>query len=200
MKRHTEDNLDALYMAWQEDRLSTTPTPLQDWLARYPNHASEIVRWTQHEPLVAWSETQTTEPALYARAETIGRNVVAEMRARYETPLHSLLATAKARGLSPKALAEQLHVGQPIVAKLQQRLLRVASLPGELIEALADALGVSGEQVRAYLYQPATLAAGASYKSDTVPQVADQEDFADAIRACTDMTDAQKSRWLRSDH
>ena len=84
--------------------------------------------------------------------------------------------------------------------KLEYRHLRVASLPSALITQIADTLQVTGEQVRAYLQQSPTLAPGASYKnSNGVPQVAAQEEFAQAIRACPGMTDDQKNRWLSAE-
>ena len=86
-------------------------------------------------------------------------------------PIADLVQAAKAQGLTAKALAAQIGIGLPLVAKLNQRLIRLATLPDELINRMAEALQTSGEQVRAYLARPATLSAAAQYKSDGVPSV-----------------------------
>lgn len=200
MKQTLESQRDALYIAWSEDRQTAAPTPLRDWIARHPAHAEELARWAVDTPLLDCAAQRPADLAAEAHTLAIGRQVVAEMRARYLTvqpaPLKGLLETAKACGLTPKALAERLGVGLSTVAKLQQRHFRFASLPAEIIARAADALQVSVGQVRAYLQQPPTLAAGASYKSDSVPRAAAQEEFAQAIRSSRDMTEEQKAYWF----
>lgn len=200
MKQTLESQRDALYIAWSEDRQTAAPTPLRDWIARHPAHAEELTRWAVDTPLLDCAAQRPADLAAEAHTLAIGRQVVAEMRARYLTaqpaPLKGLLETAKACGLTPKALAERLGVGLSTVAKLQQRHFRFASLPAEIVAQAADALQVSVGQVRAYLQQPPTLAAGASYKSDGVPRAAAQEEFADSIRSSRDMTEEQKAYWL----
>ena len=83
-----------------------------------------------------------------------------------------------------------------MVAKLQQRLVRFSTIPSVFIERLAQELQVTAQQLNDYLRQPASLATGASYKSNGVPQAAPQEDFAQAIRSCPDLTEEQKAAWL----
>jgi hypothetical protein len=199
MNKTLEMEKDALFIAWSEDRKTAAPRPLQDWIARYPDYADDLVRWMTTHPTLEVAAQMPADAEGEARVRTLGRQVIAEMRARYDTRLVGLLATAKARGLNADTLAERLEIGQPLVIKLERRLLRFASLPGQLIDRLAETLQVSAEQVRAYLRQPPTLAAGASYKSDRIPQTTAQQDFAQAVRACDEMTAAQKTTWLAAE-
>jgi transcriptional regulator with XRE-family HTH domain len=191
---------DILFAQWEDDRRSGSPRPLRDWLAAYPAYASDLVEWAADAPLTDYAETLPADPDGEARTLDRALLKVAEMRAAYladtPAPLISLYEAAKANGLTPKTLAERLGVGLSTVGKLQQRLFRVASLPEELLRRLADALNVTTAQARDYLRQPVTLAPRASYKADGVPQVSAQEDFAQAVRACRDMTGAQKAEWL----
>ncbi len=200
MTQTAEWERDALFAAWSEDRETPMPKSLADWIAAYPGYAGDLARWTVEAPVIECAEQGSADPAADARALTIGRQLVAEMRAKAlaaaPARLESLLEAAKQRGLTPKTLAERIGVGLSTVAKLQQRHFQLASLPAELIRRTADALQVSADQVRDYLRQSPTLAAGASYKSDGVPRAAAQEDFADAVRACRDLTEAQKAFWL----
>jgi transcriptional regulator with XRE-family HTH domain len=126
---------------------------------------------------------------------------VAEMRAQYgmaHRPLTSLLEAAREQNLRLKDVAERLGIGVPIVSKLEQRLLQFTTLPETLIQKLAETLDTAAENVRDYLRQPPTLAAGAAYQytGKATPQVQAQQDFAEAIRTCPGMSEADKQVWL----
>lgn len=198
MKKITEDKMDALYVAWSEDRQSRTPKPLAAWLDEYPDCAEDLLRWTADTPIQE-SASLYTDSEGETRTREIGRQVIAEMRARYSAapaPLVGLVIRAKERGLNAKTLAERLGIGITLVAKLDQRHLRVTTIPARLLAELAEALDSTFEQVRDYLRQPPTLAAGAMYKSDGIPQVGEAVDFAEAVRASRDMTPERKAYWL----
>ncbi len=200
-----QNAIDILFADWSEDRQSATPQSLRAWLNRYPQFADELIGWAADAPTLECAlETATPDAAGEAHTLAIGRSVVAEMRTRYFAALEpapvpaleDLIQAAKAQGLTPKTLASQIGVGLPLVAKLQQRLIRLSTIPEELVNRLAQALDTGTEQVRAYLARPSTLAMGASYKSDGVPQAGQAEDFDAAVRACTDMNAEQKQFWL----
>jgi hypothetical protein len=197
-----ELNLDRLYAAWKDDRTSVAPTALREWTAQYPAQADEVMHWTTVAPVLdCAAELSGPEiDRIEERVSEIGRNLIAARRARYSvaaTPAFSdIYSAAKARGLNPRTLAARLGVGLAIVAKLQQRLIRYGTLPAALVDRLALELQVSAQQVSDYLRQPASLATGASYKSSGVPQAAAQVDFAEAIRACAEMSEKQKAIWL----
>lgn len=201
---------DALFSAWNEDRQTASPRSLDAWIAAYPDHADDFIWWATNAPLLDCATSAPVAPQALARSLAIGGQALAEFRAQYEAkaqttptasvaptaaPLTSLYATARAQGLSPKTLAARLGVGLTTTAKLQSRLFRVASLPQELFTRLADALQVPVEQIAAYLNQPATLAPGAQYKSNAVPQVSAREDFLTDVENAADLTDAQKRFW-----
>lgn len=199
---------DALYVAWSEDRQTGAPQPLHAWIDRYPEHRHSLIDWATEMPVVEYG-LEYAVPDAVGEAQTlaIGKSVLSEMRTRYfavqtsaapinTVPINDLVQTAKARGLTAKALAAKLGVGLSLMAKLNQRLLKVGTLPQTLIDRLAAELNTGVAEVRDYLARPATLAAAAQYKSDGVPQVAEAEEFAEALRACSDMTVEQKQFWL----
>lgn len=200
---------DALFAAWSEDRQTPAPQPLREWVARYPQYAPTLIAWAADMPLLECAlESAAPDPAGEARTLIVGRQALAEMRAQYfaaeanaapARPLDDLLQAARARGLTAKTLAARLDVGLPLVAKLNQRLVRLATIPDILVQRLANELETGVEQVRAYLARPATLAMSAQYKSDSVPQAAPPEDFTDCVRACSDMTNDQKQFWLEQE-
>jgi hypothetical protein len=196
--------LDALYAAWREDRDGQTPTSLQQWMVRESAHSEELVDWTADAALLDCANALPADPTLVERTVAIGKRTLAAYQTRRaasaEPPLASLKETAGKRGLTLKALANGLDLGLPIVAKLEQRLLRLESIPARLIDRLADSLQVSAKQVRAYLAQPPALSSAALYRADAAPRTGSQEEFAQAIQTCAGMTDSQKQAWLSDTH
>ncbi|MCS6775840.1 MAG: hypothetical protein RMJ43_02770 [Chloroherpetonaceae bacterium] len=201
------DELDELYAAWEEDRRSSHPTPLKEWIRRYPQHRAELIQWATMAPIMDYAETLPDDPEGEAHVRAIGHRIIEEARRKWRArqaatiapPLRSLQATAQRVGLNPKALATRLGLGLTLLMKLEYRHLRLASIPDRLIRQLAEALQVSEQHIRAYLQQPPTLAPGASYRANQVPQVPAQEDFAHAVRSAPDMDEAQKASWLNQD-
>ncbi len=191
--------LDALYAAWHDDRKQPTPTSLREWIERFPAYRQHLIEWTTDAPCLDGADALSLHAAAEARTLAIGRQILADRLARRNEQsaieITSLYALAQQQGLNPKSLAAALEVGVPIVAKLQQRLLRYQSIPAQFVERLAQTLQVSREQLRDYLTRPPSLASAAMYRSSVVPQAGAQEDFAAAIRSCPGMTPEQKSKW-----
>ncbi len=192
---------ETLYMLWRRDREQTAPRPLQGWIAEYPVFEHDFVTWATELPLMQLAEIRADDPIEEARLGRVGRSVVAEMRAQYgmtHRPLTSLLEAARQQNLRLKDVAERLGIGVPIVSKLEQRLIQFTTLPESLIQKLAETLDTATENVRDYLRQPPTLAAGAAYQytGKAAPQVQAPQDFADAVRTCPSMSEAHKQVWL----
>jgi hypothetical protein len=195
-------NMDSLFAAWSEDRRGATPLPLTEWLARYPDCVEALTQWAADAPVQDFAETLAEDAEADARALALGQQVLREMRARLSTPvavrsLTSLKEAALAVGLNLKALESRLGFGRSVMMKLEYRQIRVTSVPAACIARLAETLQVGIEEIRAYLNQSPQLAPGASYRyPNGKPEVSAQEDFAEAVRNCSDMTEAQKMEWL----
>lgn len=192
---------ETLYLKWRQDREQATPRPLRHWMAEYPSFADDFLQWASELPLMQAALYRNDDPAEEARLAEVGRSVVAEMRARYgmaHPTLTSLTEAARQRNLRLRDVAERVGIGVPILSKLEQRLLQFPTLPEALIRKLAETLEVGAETVRDYLRQPPTLAAGAAYQytGKAAPQVAAQQEFAEAIRSCPGMSEADKQAWL----
>ena len=192
------NDMDSLYIAWSEDRKSAAPKPLRDWTSANPGHADALTAWTADAPLLDLADGQPANFAGERRVVEIGLNVVAEMRAQYfadAAPPASLIAAAKARGLTLAAFAQRLGVGLTVASKLNRRLIHGGTVPAAFIQQMADALDLTAAQIRAYLNLSPTLAQGAMYRADAAPQVSEQQDFAEAIAAAPDMDAAAKALW-----
>lgn len=178
---------------------------LAAWTRRHPEHARALARLAAAQRLPVAAEA-SVNPAADERVRQIGQSVVAAARARAaqvaaaasppRPVLSSLALAAKARALTPNAVAAALDLPVACFWKLHRRLFAPDSLPQTLIAALADLLGQSADEIAAYLRQPPTLAAGASYRADAAPALGAQEPFAAALARDPALTNAGRARWL----
>lgn len=196
MRQINEDERDALFAAWMEDRESAVPAPLGEWVERYPDCAGELISWAADAPVLNAAERRSPDAEAEQKAIASGLQTLA----RFLQPLDSLLGEARARGRSPKALAEEINISPTLLARLQQRLIAAGSIPDTLVAGLSSALGRSTSVIREYLARPAMLAQSASYKSDRVPQAASQESFLHAVLSAPDLTETQRQYWLDQGH
>lgn len=204
---NTETNItleiDEMYAAWSEDRESATPRPLKEWTTQYPQYAQNLAQWSVTESLLELTPEPVITSEMTAQSREIGRNVLAEARGRYEASLpalSSINATAKAKGSTLNALAQSLGISSRALQTLDMRQARFETIPARLFAQIAEKLEVSAAQVRNYLqFNSATLAQGVAYKSNGVPQVGEQKDFADIIQSDLNMTEEQKALWLARD-
>ncbi|MGI8552458.1 MAG: hypothetical protein ACR2PL_16970 [Dehalococcoidia bacterium] len=188
-----EDVLDAYMTAASDPDWNTLVT----WIERYPQFERELTEFA-----VAWSRVEALpEPPELSPAQTerfVQRGMVAVQRLLTQaSPLiSSLLDAGKAQGLSSKQLAERTGLSIVLVGQLNQRLIRYASIPGELIERLARTVHQESAAVRRYLQGGPILAGGALYKANQAPTVAPPQDFVAAVRADPMLSDEQRRRLL----
>ncbi len=192
------------------------PNALGNTLATYPAHVPELIEFSaalratggyEHEALTAQSAAVAERALARALARVFGGETpvaspVAAPRAATAVARGAQGVLAKlrrARGLTPRALADRVGLGVDVVTSLEHGLIRAATVPERLVKALADALGANLDQITtAISAQPAIVPrwqrsrAGAT-KDAPEPQ---QLDFAEAVRTSTNMTEAQKARWL----
>jgi transcriptional regulator with XRE-family HTH domain len=177
-------------------------------LQRYPGHAPALTEFGA--ALVATSSYDAEEPtpaiesiAARARARALAAVFpparVSAAEAVGQRARASLKALRLARGLSLLAVAQRLGLGADVLSSLEAGLIRAASIPVRVQNALGEALGTGGEQVRLALQTQAALAPallrsreGATLGGETQPEL----DFAEAVRLSTNMSEDEKARWL----
>jgi hypothetical protein len=209
--RNTENDTfssDEILVAFAEAlEVSATPAVVRDWMGRYPAQAKAIARYAADRlrPATGFGQAfgdgaVANSPVSAARLRQIAGEVVAARRAASAvhgvSPLRSLLDAAKERGLAAEAAAARLDVPFGVFVKLHRRLVAPESVPAAFVRRLAETVGRTADEITAYLRQPPTLAAGASYRADAAPTVGAQESFADALRSDPEATSAQTERWL----
>jgi hypothetical protein len=187
MPDRLEDILDA-YMASKPDI-----AVLAEWIGRFPEYEQELTAFT-----VSWSLTETLPPTQAAQETTSeellhrGRTIIGSIL----YPLAGLVAEAGARGLSANEVVEATGLSLVLLRLLDRRLIRFASIPREVIDALAQVLGREAAAIAHYLQGAATLAQGTRYYSVSTPALAQQQDFFDAVRSDPALSDDERARWL----
>jgi hypothetical protein len=186
-----EEVLDAIMM--------TEPDPSYDalvrWSAKYPEHADELADF-----FATWGVQAALPETVELDHDKIAHRVVSAALAKLdaENPLPSpaprIGAAVKAAGLSEDELGERCELDVTLIAKLDRRLIHVATIPRLLLERIGLALGRGAEAVRQMLDGPPLGLPAPTYKSKVRPAPFAQ-DFADAVRAST-LPDDAKQRWL----
>ena len=187
---------------------------LDAWIRRYPQFATELTEfaasWSLMKGLPPAPEAKETDvETLVLRGMSIVESLLHAGQQRHVAPgaalassgatIESLIGAGRDRGLAPSQLARVAGIGEILLRKLDRRLIAFARLPREasdaLVEALAAAIERGTESVARYLQQGPVLAA-AAYRAEQAPQLAEPEDFFDAVRNDPTMTDEQRTRWL----
>jgi transcriptional regulator with XRE-family HTH domain len=175
---------------------------LVEWVARYPQYEDELTRFTvewarvEHAPDVP-AESPVEIEAAAERHMVLLRERGLLYSAESAPELAGIVAEAEAKGLTKKQLAEQAGLSVPLLTRLDRRLIRYASIPGEVVSRVAAALGSQAEAVALYLQGGPRLAHAVSYKADEAPTLPEQQDFAEAVRDDAALTPEQRAELLR---
>lgn len=169
------------------------------WIERYPQYRDELTDFT-----VAWSLMENVP--LDAKVlqsinaeDTVKRHMEVAQKVLggpESAPLKGLVAEGRARGLSTSQLARASGLSVPLVTKLDRRLIRFATIPGEVVAAVAQVLGREANAVAAYLQGGPLLAPSASYRAEEAPSLPEQQDFAEAVRTDRTLDEEARQRLL----
>lgn len=162
---------------------------LWEWIQRYPHYERELteftVSWTLMENLPMHPEAkEADEEALVRRGMSVVEELLPEGQpySPEDQPLTGLLIESKAQGLSLHELADATGLSPALVAKLDRRLIRLTTIPGEKIEALARTIRRVPEEVVSYLQGQPQFLAGAQYHAEEAPKLPEQQDFFEAVQ------------------
>ena len=206
-KRPTlDDMLDTYLAAVEEPDLDSA----REWGGRFPEHANAILdfvtSWKLAASLPADPRAATIDAVTFVQQSmtivvgVLRREQEKDLAAVPQPLIESLLADAKARGMTTGDLAARLGLSIPLVSKLNRRLIDLASIPHELTEAIAATLGRTADAVDLYLAQSPTLTAGTFHRAAGKPTIAGKEDFFGAVRSDPALSDEHRARWLSLAH
>lgn len=191
------------------DYMASTEHPskegLVEWIRRYPHYTKELAEFTTNWLVLETAEVSLEgadieEKALIARGMEVvhgilNKNPPTEQETQ-EKPIVNLIEEAGARGLTRTDFASALRLGSQTLTKLNRGLVRVTSIPAELISRIAGVIERSPSTVAAFFQGDPRLPMGAEYRATRRPTVGDQQDFFDAVRGDTTIDDEDKAFWL----
>ncbi len=199
------DELQDILDAYVAATPAPTPATLVAWIRRYPQYERELttftVTWSLSETLPVAPEVQIIPVETLAQRGMDRVHAVLAMQdtqttAQTAPAIADLVTEAQARGLSMRAMAREAGLSVVLLSMLDRRLIRGASIPREVVEALAGVIGREAAAVAQYLQGAPTLVQGASYYSAAPPTLAAQEDFFAAVRDAPDLDEDTRARWL----
>ena len=168
---------------------------LRQWMNQYPEFAAEIVDFATD-----WVEMDAAEGVPEPTQDEVNRIVNRTMsrvqhlldEAKQSDSMQDLGAEIRVAGHDLDSFQRAIRVDRSILTCLMERMVRPATIPLLLIQALAEALNRSVEQVRTYLVlQPQPSAA---YRSRKQP-LPTQADFSELVEHA-ELSDTDKARWL----
>lgn len=205
MTQKNEPTLDDVLNEFVAAYEKPTAEALESWAARYPQFRNELVDfaafWAAQIVLPPAPELSAEEEKLLVnRAMSHVQNVVFKREQSEATPaedraISSLTGEAKQAGMNAQEFAKACGLDLVLVTKLNNRQIKPRSIPMRLISHIARLLVTTGEAVSAYLALPPQALAGRAFLARGKPRSAEQQGFADAVRASS-LSDADKARWL----
>jgi len=183
-----------------------TAEALEAWVRRYPQFRNELIdfaaAWAEQILLPAAPELTTDEEERivdramsHALNVSFSRDEQAQSHQTNGKAIKSLTAEAKKAGLSAPEFAKACGLDLVLITKLNNRQIRPSTIPPRLISHVARLLGRTIEAVMEYLGRAPQPLAGRSFLALEKPKGAEQENFADAVRASS-LGEAEKARWL----
>jgi hypothetical protein len=185
--KQSRPQVDEVLMQFAAEQSLPTAAQLHRYIEQFPQFREELVEFAASlvedefhgEPV----ETQATEAAAHLAVSHF-HNFRYEF-AKKGAPVPSMNAKNPISRLSRDEfgrLVERLQLPKQVVAKLRDRRVRYATIPGRLIDALASALEVTRDTVIAHLLaSPQMARLTTSSLSPGEPREAPQESFVEAL-------------------
>ena len=194
------DNIDSILAAYVDAVDRPGGARLDEWVKRYPQHEAALIRFAVYRQASSGAETSPQldpgdEQMFLEKAARLRQKFLTDTGRQPVTSFQGVLSSAQALGLTTQQLAARLGIGISALTKLDRRLFKHNSIPGELISRLAECLSQQREAVLQYLSLPPRLSHSADYRAKASPRVQQQDDFADYVAKCSDMSPEQKSYW-----
>ncbi len=196
---YNQDRNPSLDDVLTEIAASTAPPDAQQfrsWVNRYPQFRAEIVDfatdWIEMDAVEAGHEI-TRDDVDFVVNRTMSRVQQFLDEAERPTSVKDLTADIKAAGHDLDSFQRMVGIDHSILTCFEERLIRPATIPLQMVIAVAQALSRNEELVRDYLRLPPQQAAVA-YKARNQPDK-NQSDFADIVKHA-DLPEDEKERWL----
>lgn len=202
-KRNIKPDLETILYEFVDSNKQPTYDVIQEWVNRYPEFEKELVEfavsWSLSEKLPPNPEVaKIDEETLVLRGMSVVQNLLNNSgfsNLNESVPISNLIEEAKTQGLSLHDLAERCRLSVALITKLHRRLIIFGTIPNEVLYSLAEALKrktVDFEQYLCSVSVPATV----KFRTSSRPQSSQQQDFFEAIRTDSQISNENKQYWL----
>ncbi len=194
---HIEDIFDALMLQESEPSHEV----LMKWCARYPEHRDALARFfatwavqSEFPQQVTVDEARVGNLMVSHALNILHHQEVARFADLEPASVPRLSDAIASSGVTEEEFASRCNLDDSIVAKLDRRLIRPASIPRNCIERMGSALGHTAAAI-------VTMVAGdpirlRNYKARGRPELK-VEDFLDAVDA-SDLSEEAKREWVQA--
>jgi hypothetical protein len=204
-ERNGRESVETVLDAFMASEPEPSGAVLREWIRRYPYYERELtdfaVGWILMDTLPPDPDTEEPdEETLIRRGRTMIEALLPgkdeQLPGEERRSFAGLLGEAKDLGLTMHELANVTRLSPALVAKLDQRLIRAATVPTEVLGDLARAIQRTPEEVLEHLRREPVLPAALEHKAEEAPTVPDQQDFFDAVRGDRRLDDERRRRLL----
>lgn len=183
----------------QDEIVSTEHEPNHEalirWSRQYPQHKEALTKffaiWAVQ--LAKGKQPEVNEARIGSRMVSHALNLIHNQKAENNAVLQELRLCKIIRlsGVAEDEVMAKCHLDETLIAKLDRRLIRLASIPATLFQCLAELIRVSVNDITMALAgAPIPLS---SYKAKGKPSLK-QESFLEAV-AASELTDDAKKEW-----
>ena len=197
-----KQNLEDVLNEYLATELVPSHKALKKWILLYPEYEKELtdftVSWGLVEDLPKDQCEGESEDILVLRAMSLVEDRLYSLRNRKkcsETTITNLLEEAQKAGMGINELSNSVKVSIPIMTKLVRRIIDFHTIPNEVVQSIAAAIGQSFQTISEYLKLP-VLADGIQFSSKTTPTLLQQESFFDAVRNDRSIDPKLREYWL----
>lgn len=196
-----EDVLNEFVEAYEKP----TAEAIESWTIRYPEFRRELVDFA-----AAWAEQLVLPPGPGLSAEqekllvdramshvqnlTFRREQGEPAQVEHQT-INSLISEAKRVGMNGSEFATACGLDIALLTKLNNRLIKPASIPTRLIKHIASLVKKTFETVEEYFAQPPQSLNNMAFLARGKPKRTEQQSFDDALRGSS-LSETEKARWL----
>lgn len=162
---------------------------LEHYLSQYPEHAQALVDCSIELMMNASRAGEDVQVSSDQVVEQAWRQFQAAMGSAQGSVIANPFAQLTPTAF--KAMAKRLDISNLFLIRVRERAIDAATIPGRLVQRLADELGATADAVSAYLGSPPAMVSSQSFRSNVKPAVAAQISFEQAVET-SQLKPAQK--------
>lgn len=146
--------------------------------------------------VTASAQPKPVEQEKAAKSKARTRKVAKTSGGKSPNTTTSLLEQCRKKAVNYSGLHLILELSPALVTKLNLRLLKFSSIPRQIIQKIAEAIGVRVDEVIRCIQGEPLMAEGVRFRADSAPRIPEQQDFFDAVEKDRFLSPERKQQLL----